>query len=126
MKNIKFIYLYRDGGNYKSWGDVVFSNTDEMTPSAVTFALQRAFMQDGLFVAHQIHLPEVQLYCTGDLTPDDHCFHEFDSVELTVNPPNDRVGRSISEFLNEVAREAQVGWRAFDPYERLHQLGVVS
>ena len=126
MKNIKFIYLYRDGGNYKSWADVVFSNPDEMTPSAVAFGLQRAFMQDGLFIAHQIRLPEVQLYCNGDLTPDDHCFHEFDSVELTVDVPDDRIGRPISEFLAEVSREAQVGWRAFDPYDRLHQLEVVS
>jgi hypothetical protein len=122
MKNIKFVYLYRDGGNYKSWANVVFSNPDEMTPSAVTFALQRTFMQDGLFIAHQIRLPEVQFYRNGDLTTDDHCFHEFDSVELTVDRPNDRAGRSISEFLNEVGREAQTGWRAFDPYDRLHRV----
>jgi hypothetical protein len=126
MKNVKFVYLYRDGGNYKSWAEVVFSNPDDMTPSAVTFGLQRAFMQDGLFIAHQIRVPEIQLYCNGDLTPDDHCFHEFDSVELTVDAPNDRFGRSISGFLTEVALAAHVGWRAFDPYGRLHTLGSVS
>lgn len=122
MKNIKFIYLYRDGANYKSWAEVVFSNPAHLNPSAVTFELQRAFLPDGLFIAHQIRLPEVLLYGCGDLTIDDHCFHEFDSVELTGDVPNDYFGRSISEFLNEAMREALTGWRAFDPYDRLHPL----
>src|SRR5712671_5962091 len=109
MENIKFIYLYRDGGNYKKWAEVVFSNPTDLTPSVATLKLQQA-MTDGLFIAHQIRLPEVLSYLNGDLTPDDHCFHEFDSVELTGDAPNDHLGRSISGFLTEVAREAQAGW----------------
>lgn len=120
MKNIRFIYLYRDGGNNKSWAEVVFSNPADLSSSAVESELRRAFMQDGLFIAHQIRLPEVLLYCDEDLILDDHCFHEFDSVDLTLDAPNDHFGRSISEFLNEVSREALAGWRAFDPYDRLH------
>jgi hypothetical protein len=125
MENIKFTYLYRDGGNYKSWAEVVFSNPADLSPSAVTLELRRAFMQDGLFIAHQIRIPEVLPYCYGDLTPDDHCFHELDSVELTVDVPNDCLGRSINEFLTEVMREALAGWRAFDPHDRLHSLEKV-
>ncbi len=26
MDTIKFVYLYRDGSNYKSWGEVIFEN----------------------------------------------------------------------------------------------------
>jgi len=95
-----------------------------MTPSAVTFGLQQAFMPDGLFIAHQIRIPEVQFYCDGELSPDDHCFHEFNSVELTGDAPNDHFERSISEFLAEAAKQAGVGWRAFDPYARLHSRGI--
>jgi hypothetical protein len=122
MQNIKFVYLYRDGGNYKSWGEVVFSNPSDITPGAATIELQRAFMTDGLFIAHQIRVPEVLLYSNGDLTPDDHCFHEFDSIELTLDAPTDHFGRSMGEFLTEVAREARAGWRAFDPYDRFNPL----
>ena len=28
MNNVRFLYLYRDGSNYKKWSDVVFSNPD--------------------------------------------------------------------------------------------------
>ncbi len=119
MENIKFIYLYRDGGNYKSRAEVVFSNPADLTPSAAMLELERA-MTDGLFIAHQIRLPEVLPYLNGNLTPDDHCFHELDSIDLTSDLPNDRFRRSIGEFLAEVTREARVGWSAFDPYERSH------
>ena len=30
MPNIKFSYLYRDAGNYKNYGEVIFANPDEM------------------------------------------------------------------------------------------------
>jgi hypothetical protein len=122
MENIKFIYLYRDGGNYKNWGEVIFSNPLGLTPNVITPKLNRAFMTDGMFIAHQIRIPEVLFYCNGDLTIDDHCFHEFDSVELTEGTRTDRLGRSINELLSEVKREAQAGWRAFDPYDSLQRI----
>jgi hypothetical protein len=124
MKNVKFAYLYRDAGNYKEWATVVFSNPAHLTPSAITSDLKRAFLPDGLFIAHQICVPEVLPY--GNLTLDDHCFHEFDSVELTTDPPNDRLERSIGEFLIDVTREAMAGWRAFDPSDRSHSLENVQ
>ena len=107
-------YLYWDGGNYKSRGEVIFSNPADLTQSTILLELERA-LTGGLFIAHQIRLQEVLLYLDGDLTPDDHCFHEFDSVKATTEEPNDRFGRTISEFLTEVIRESRAGWRAFDP-----------
>jgi hypothetical protein len=126
MKNMKFTYLYRDGGNYKTWNEVVFSNPEDLSPEAATSELQRAFMQDGLFIAHQVCLPEVLPYSYGGLTLDDHCFHEFDSVVLTTDAANDRFRRSIRDFLTEVTSEASIGWRAFDPYDRFHSLENLS
>jgi hypothetical protein len=120
MKNIKFLYLYRDGGNYKSRAEVVFSNPAGRSPTSITEEIQGAFMQDGLFIAHQVRVPEAFPYLYEELTVDDHCFHEFDSVEITTDAPNDRYGRAISEFLTEVTRESLAGWHAFDPYDRLH------
>jgi hypothetical protein len=31
MDNIKIAYLYRDGGNYKRWSRVIFSNPDKLS-----------------------------------------------------------------------------------------------
>jgi|ERR1039458_4020266 hypothetical protein len=119
MDNVKFHYLYRDGSNYKKWADIVFSNADELSIETVTRGLRGAFLEDGIFIAHQVCVPEVFLASEDELTPDDHCFHEFDSVEATSDIPNDPSGRSIREFVAEAIREGARGWRAFDPQDRL-------
>jgi hypothetical protein len=123
MNNIKFTYLYRDAGNYKKWADVVFSNPDGLSPARITEALLMSFLTDGLFIAHQIRIPEVFLSSDQGLTLDDHCFHEFSGVEVSSNAPNDKYVRSIALFIAEVNHEAKMGWRAFDPYDRLANAG---
>jgi hypothetical protein len=115
MSNIRFQYLYRDGSNYKRWGDVVFSNVDDLSAESILQSLRKSFSGDGLFIAHQIRIPEVFLAGEYTLNEDDHCFHEFADVEMVSDAPNDASGRSISEFMAEVAAESKRGWRAFDP-----------
>lgn len=121
MPNIKFSYLYRDAGNYKKWADVVFSNQDEVALESVARSLKAAFLQDGLFIADQIRIPEAFLFDRGDTTSDDHCFHEFNSVEISPDDANDQYSRSIDEFIAEVNREATHGWIAFDPHDILRK-----
>jgi hypothetical protein len=118
MKNIKFNYLYRDGANYKSWGDVVFSNPDGLTLSEIESKLIDAFLPDKLFIAHQISIPEKFLFLSGKFTKFDHCYHELDSVEICQDIPTDGLGRSIKEFMKEVELSSQRGWEAFDISDR--------
>src|SRR4051812_15921843 len=99
MNNVKFHYLYRDGSNYKNWGEVVFFNDGDLSLELIAKLLSGSFMEDGLFVAHQVRIPEVFLATEGHLTEDDHCFHEFGEIEATTDAPSDRHGRSISEFI---------------------------
>ena len=117
MHNVAFVYLYRDGGNHKKWGRVVFSNPDALTSGAVEEKLQLALLQDGLFIASQIRVPEAFLYAGGDFSFDDHCYHEFDGIRATYDSVDDAFGRSITEFLTEVTQEANRGWREFDPID---------
>jgi hypothetical protein len=123
MDNVKFNYRYRDAGNYKKRGSVVFSNPEHLSLGAITKALHEDFLSDGLFIAHQIRIPEVFLAVDGGVTEDDHCFHEFDAVETSSKTPNDTHHRSIREFINEVNREAKTGWQAFDPHDRVRLVG---
>jgi hypothetical protein len=118
---LQFNYLYRDRGNYKKWSHVVFSNPDSLTIEDVGQILRGCFLEDVLFIAAQVRLPEVFLFTRGDATSDDHCFHEFLDVTASSEPPNDDRGRSVSEFLVEVRREAKRGWKAFDPHDALLQ-----
>jgi hypothetical protein len=117
LRNVKFSYLYRDAGNYKNSGEVVLSNPESIEIESVRIRLTRAFEQGDLFLADQVRVPEVFLFREGCATSDDHCFHEFRSVEPTSEPAHDKHHRSISQLVAEVERESATGWRCFDVHE---------
>jgi hypothetical protein len=118
MNNIKFNYLYRDGANYKSWGEVIFSNPDHLSLNEIELKLIKAFLPDKLFVASQIFIPEKFLFLNGEFTNSDHCYHEFESVEVCQENPSDNLNRSITDFLRAVKFSSQHGWKAFDILDR--------
>jgi hypothetical protein len=118
MSNIKFVYLYRDGANYKSWDDIVFTNPDQLAIEEIEDRLNAAFLVDRLFIAYQILIPEKFPYLDGKFTSFDHCYHEFDDDESCKEKPTDKLNRSISDFLNDVELIAQQGWKEFDILDR--------
>ena len=113
--NLKFSYLYRDAGNFKSWGEIVFLNPERLSMVSIQQRLEAAFDSHELFIAHQIDVPEVFLYNDGNVSANDHCFHEFGSIDSTDEATNDLKHRSISQFLADVERAEKEGWKAFDP-----------
>jgi hypothetical protein len=118
MSNIRFVYLYRDGANYKSWGEVVFNNQKEIDLSELENRLVAAFLPDKLFIANQIRVPEKFLFENSSFTKNDHCFHEFDCVETCRDNPTDILRRSITDFLQDVETASLQGWKAFNILER--------
>lgn len=115
VASVKFNYIYRDASNYKALGYIIFNNPNGLTLSDINNHLLNSFRMDGLFIASQIRIPEVFLYLDGDITVDDHCFHEFISVEDTLEAENDVHRRSIFEFIKEVEHQSETGWKVFDP-----------
>lgn len=118
MQNVRFRYLYRDGNNFKNRAEIVFRDPDNVDLKRTKQTLERAFESDGLFIADQIRVPEVFLYDACQAYAEDHCFHEFCSLERTADHANDRFNRSVRQFLVEVRREAARGWAVFDPFDR--------
>jgi len=118
MNNIKFNYLYRDGANFKAWNDVVFKNPEQLSLEEIEKRLIDSFLPDKLFVAHQIYIPEKFLFVNGKITKFDHCYHEFDNVEICKENPTDNLNRSITDFLKTVELISQNGWKAFDILDR--------
>lgn len=116
MQNIKFTYLYRDAGNYKQWAEIVFSNPDGLPLAEVDHSLRKAFFENDLFIAGQIRLPEIFPFTRGSATSDDHCFHEFNGVELTEENPDDKNLRTIKQLIADAQRASEQGWTAFDPH----------
>lgn len=119
MSNIRFNYLYRDGGNFKFWGEVIFANPKRLSLKGVETRLNRAFLPDGLFIASQIAIPEKFPFPKVAINQNDHCFHEFDCIETCTGNTTDSLERSVSEFLEEVERCATRGWKAFNVLERI-------
>lgn len=118
MKSIKFNYLYRDGSNYKSWGEVIFSNYENLTVSEIAKELLDAFLPDKQFIADQVSAPEKFLFLNEKFTKDDHCYHEFDSIEICEEDPTDSLERSITNFMRDVEAASKQGWKAFDILDR--------
>jgi len=108
MDNLEFRYMYRDGGNYKKSGRVIFSNPERLTSASVAQELQRSFIWGDLFIAAQIRLPEVFLYAGGSFSYDDHCYHEFDVVESTPDAASDAHGISHRGLRAGQARMARI------------------
>lgn len=117
MSNVEFSYLYRDGSNYKKFGRVVFSNAEQITCEVIAKTLTEVFLDEGLFIADQVRVPEVFLFANGQLSFDDHCYHEFDEVRATEEESTDPHMRPISEFVAEVIQQGRRGWHVFDPYD---------
>ena len=112
--NSKFEYLYRDGSNYKSWGEVTFSGraSDELRLRIVS-ALDRG----EFFIADQVRIPDM-FFENRALFADDHCWHELSNVSDTLDQATDVHRRKLEEFVSEVEAAVETGWRVFDPLER--------
>lgn len=72
-----FEYLYRDGSNYKAWGEILLSGTTSQNDIEAL----RACLESGeYFVAEQVGIPPLyeELWVLSDgPTEDDHALHEF-------------------------------------------------
>lgn len=98
MKNIKFNYLYRDGGNYKQFGYIIFSNTNGLTTESIESEICSKLTYGEYFIASQLNIPSLFFEDTNDL---DHIWHEFDSIEITSENPKDK--RTIEQLINSLA-----------------------
>lgn len=121
--NIKFRYLYRDGSNFKRWGEIVFANPSKISSYQMARILRKEWGEGGLFVAHEIRIPEVFLYDRGTANADDHCFHELFDVQASHEPQTDEHGRTTDQFITEVRRKSGM-WEVFDPFERWLRAGI--
>lgn len=90
-------YLYRDGGNWKTWGAILLSGD---LPDGSREELLSYFEVDGLFVAEQIGVASLckqHFEHYGGPTELDHAFHEF--FDLRSATPDEITSMSCVESL---------------------------
>ncbi len=96
MPNIKFSYRYRDSGNYKNFGSVIFDNagsplgeparTEDIDLVELTTLIRSKLIDGEYFYADEWCLPELfTKYIDFRIDP---TWHEFEAVELTDEPAN--------------------------------------
>ncbi len=80
-QNIKFCYLYRDAGNYKNYGEIIFAGHDTIDIKELENLIRLRLIDHLWFYAKNWGIQELYFdKYDGDL---DHGFHEFESVLYT-------------------------------------------
>jgi len=99
MSNIKFNYLYRDGGNYKTFNSVIFKNDPSISIKELGNLIRSKLIYAEWFYAERWKLPEL---FTGYFDfKTDPTWHEFESVEHTDEPVNSSI--PLKEFIEIVS-----------------------
>ena len=98
--NIQFEYLYRDYGNFKRWGVIVFSNPNKIDVDRVVSKAEEVLIDGLYFWPSKVSLPDLHFEKYIDHL--DHGWHEFHLFGNTDEAPTDPHNRRIEEFLDSL------------------------
>ena len=98
MQNIKLSYLYRDAGNYKQFGDIIFANPETLPLYEIEKQIKEKLIDGEFFSAKEWNLPTLYAYPKDREL--DHTWHEFESVDYSEEKPIMKI--SIQTFLNNL------------------------
>jgi hypothetical protein len=95
--NISLTYLYRDAGNNKIWGEVIFSNKMNFDVSTLEEKIKNELIDGEFFVAEDLCLPSLRFERYDEEL--DHGWHEYFCVKETADCLNDCLGRDVGDFV---------------------------
>ena len=95
--NVCFNYLYRDAGNYKNWGEVIFTNKTDIELNLLELQIRDILIDGEFFIAEKVDLKKLKF--PEYIEELDHDWHEYYSVENTEEASNDRNKRDIVDFI---------------------------
>ncbi len=93
---IVFKYLYRDGGNFKNWGDVCLKNEQGLSVEEIDALIRECLIDEMYFSAEKVGLPTLYFVERNDQL--DHEWHEFDRVREGSSGDNLET-TDIKEFI---------------------------
>lgn len=98
--NVSFEYVYRDGANYKNWGEVIFESTSGLDLDELEKQIIRGLIDGQNFVAEKVAVPA--LYFSNYDADIDHSWHKFIGISWTSKTPTQ--SSSIEEFIERLTR----------------------
>lgn len=104
--NVRFEYLYRDAGNFKKWGEVVFSNPHDVPADTIASMADQVLIDRTFFVAAKADVPDLHFAEHNEEL--DHGWHEVHAFRLTDDSPNDVRSRNIEEFIDSLRSASTV------------------
>lgn len=96
--NICFEYQYRDGANYKNFGEVIFKADAETLLEEIERKIRNELIGSEFFVAEKVKIPT--LYFDGFDPEIDHTWHTFSAISWTHDGAS--IERSIDEFIRDL------------------------
>jgi hypothetical protein len=98
--NMRFEYLYRDSGNFKNWGEIIFSNPNKMSIDELVPMAGKVLIDQSYFYATKAKVPDLHFEEYNEQL--DHGWHEFHAFQVTDDIPNDPYKRSVDEFIESL------------------------
>ena len=95
--NLGITYLYRDAGNFKSFGSVIVANLEALTAMEVEMQLRESLMDRTYFIAESVSLPA--LCFSPRIEKLDHSWHELESVKEMTSAPTDEICRTGADMI---------------------------
>ena len=86
--NFKLEYLYRDGGNYKNWGEAILSNPLQRSLEEVDALIKAMLIDSEFFYAEDWGLPDLHFTeypWDGEIDHDWHQFYGLTEVDGRTN-----------------------------------------
>lgn len=103
--NIELEYLYRDCGNFKNFGKVVFANIRNFGAKEVHDKVLSLVVPEPFIKASELGLPNLYFQDFPYDPELDHELHEYYRVCETEKPTNDAANRDIEDLLSEIDRK---------------------
>jgi len=107
--NIEFRYMYRDMGNFKNYGVVVFGNRINRNPEEIRKQIFCFLSSDNIFKASELRIPDLFFKNYPYDSELDHEMHEFFEVSETELPASDAIQRDIADLLLDMEKQSFVG-----------------
>ena len=107
MKNSKIYYLYRDAANYKTFNDVVVSESvtlEELSPY---------FHDHQFFIPSEVGFDDLQ---PDTFTCDDHIWHELYEIETTEESPT--VDFDSEELVKKFKYLSSLDWNETEVFKK--------
>lgn len=100
-QNIRFHYLYRDSGNYKTFGFQDFSNPNDLSLEKIQAKISEKLISGEFFYPEESSIKKFEFHRNCD----DYSWYEFEFIE---NVSGAKPEKSIDYFIEGISKRPKL------------------